>query len=160
MLCGYSCDKREIPMYPWCCSIASSNIRKVKPLQTFDRSWGTGRMPAAAPDYAPTTSVAVGMCSHCTEAQGLPQGAASSGHPCPSLSPCHLGTGAEPQALACPGMPLPQALCWVLWGAPPWGVAVQIARPYSAAELPSGLGCSHWVKLWWMLYQKQQPHRE
>lgn len=30
-------------------------------------------MPAAAPDYAPTTPVAVGMCSRRTEAQGLPR---------------------------------------------------------------------------------------
>lgn len=55
------------------------------------------------------------------------------GHPSPSLSPCHLGTGAEPRAVASPALPLPQPLCWLLWGAPPGWVAVQIARACSAA---------------------------
>lgn len=136
MLCGYSCDKREIPMYPWCCSIASSNTGKVKPLQAFDRSWGTRRMPAAAPHYALTTPGAVGMCSHYTKAQGLPQGPTSRGHPGLSLSLCHLGTDAGHQAVVSPGMPLPQPLCWVLWGAPPRGVAVQIPEPAQQLNIP------------------------
>lgn len=132
----------------------------MKPLQAFDRSWGTRRMPAAAPDYAPTTPVAVGMCSRYIKAQGLPQGPASRGHPGPSLFPCHLGTGAGPRAVASPGMALPHPLCWVLWGASLGEWLYQYPEPAQQFNSPSGLGCSHWVKLWWILYQKQQPHRQ
>lgn len=133
MLCGYSCDKREIH-----CSIAPSNTRKVRPLLGFDRSWGTEGMPAAALDYPPAASRGCGAVLALQRAMGASLQASLTTSIL--VCPCPHGTWEQAQS---PGLrhylehTLLQPLCQMLCGAT--GCSARVGGCTNSERLLSGL---------------------